>query len=112
VETGEGGNGISAGSGGAGPLRNEDIGIPSLWGGGKSGMGGVPASERTATVAPWGLGKGLRVGEGSGMPMYGSGSNVLHELLETSWANGRSSGRFVTPKCSGTAAVGSDSGKV
>jgi len=75
-------------------------------------MGGVPASERTAAVAPGGLGKGSGVGEGSGMAMYRSGSDVLHELLETSWANGRSSAQFVTPKCSRIAAAGSGSGKV
>lgn len=63
-------------------------------------MGGEPVSERTAAVAPGGLGKG---------PMYKSGSDVLHALLETSLGNGRSSAR---PKCSGTTAAGSGSGKV
>ncbi len=76
-------------------------------------MHDMPASERTAVVAPRGPGKGRGVGEGSGIPMM-SVSDVLHAFLETSWANDRSSARFerfVTLEYSGIAAAGSGPGK-
>jgi hypothetical protein len=93
---------MSAGSEEAGALRAVYINIPGCEGSGAKGSstagildipssrGGsrsvrdVPVSEQTAAVATRGPGKGPGVEEGSETPMYKSGSDALHALLETS----------------------------